>query len=620
MIGHSVGEFVCAALAGVFSLEDALRLVGARGRLMQDLPRGLDAVGAARPPRSSRRASPPSLVVASDNGPSLCVVAGPTDGGGTPAGGARGRGRGLPPPADLARLPLADDGPRRRAVRAQVREVRRCAAPAIPFVSTVTGTWIRPRRRPTRSYWARHLRDDRALRPGGARAAARTRPASCSRSGPRATLATLARQQAAGSGQVARRDARSTRLRRRRGRRLAPGRSASSGPPGVRVDWERLQDSRPAPRVSACPPIRSSASASGSTPPGRRLAFAAVPEPTASSRAGRTAATVAHSRCIEDHARPAAAPRPPRREGAPRAASSAPCSRTSPASTWPARSRTRPSSSSGLDSLALTQVALQLQKDLRRQGHLPPAHGGLSRASSGWPSSWTSSCPPTRAAGARGRRPRPPAAAAVASPRRRAGGRSPAMRRPAAVVPGHVQQVIDAQLQLMAQQLALLGAAPALPAPPVRRPRPSAARQPRSRPGRSAAGRPHAARPAASASGRQGGRRPDEESPAGPMKYDVKKAFGAIARIHTSRSEELTPQPAGPARRLHPPLHRAHPRLEGATPQTHRPHHGRSARGQRLPAGAQGSSSTRSWSSARRGRTSGTSTATSTSTPSTASA
>ena len=76
MLGHSLGEYVAACLAGVFSLRDALVLVAARGRLMQELEPG----AMATVPLAAEEVEElldDGLDLAAINGPRLCVVSGP---------------------------------------------------------------------------------------------------------------------------------------------------------------------------------------------------------------------------------------------------------------------------------------------------------------------------------------------------------------------------------------------------------------------------------------------------------------------------------------------------------------------------------------------------------------
>ena len=113
VMGHSVGEFAAACVAGVFSLEDGLRLIAERARLMQSLPPGgLMAAVFASPSRSPRpeRLRPTEVAIAAFNGPQSVVISGDEAAVRELLARLRAAGHQVQAAGHLARLPLAPDG------------------------------------------------------------------------------------------------------------------------------------------------------------------------------------------------------------------------------------------------------------------------------------------------------------------------------------------------------------------------------------------------------------------------------------------------------------------------------------------------------------------------------
>ncbi|MFL6261090.1 MAG: amino acid adenylation domain-containing protein [Thermoanaerobaculia bacterium] len=156
LLGHSVGEYVAACLAGVFTLDDALGLVAERGRLIQELPAGV-MLAVGLPEEEVLPLLGDDLSLAAVNGPAACVVSGA---GEAVAGLARRLGEAGIEHRSLHTSHAFHSRLMEPAMERFAAAVRRIplSPPRIPFVSNLTGTWITAGEATDPGYWARHLR------------------------------------------------------------------------------------------------------------------------------------------------------------------------------------------------------------------------------------------------------------------------------------------------------------------------------------------------------------------------------------------------------------------------------------------------------------------------------
>ena len=157
LAGHSIGEYTAACLASVFSLEEALHLVAARGRLMATAPPG-SMLAVSTDVDRLRPFLADGVGLAAVNGPQLCVVSGPSAAVATCERSLHRDG------IQTTRLhtshafhsPLMDG-----ILDAYAREASkvRFQPPAIPILSNVSGVWLDPTSVTSADYWVRQIRE-----------------------------------------------------------------------------------------------------------------------------------------------------------------------------------------------------------------------------------------------------------------------------------------------------------------------------------------------------------------------------------------------------------------------------------------------------------------------------
>ena len=156
LIGHSLGEYTAACLAGVIDLADMLPLVTERIRLISSA--GGATVGVAGPADEIRPLLDDDLSLAAVNGPGACTVAGHLDA--VTRFEAELTRRGVP--FRRLRIPVAAHShvldPVLPAYETHLSQVT-LRPPRIPYVTNVTGTWVTDAEATSVRHWLDHTRN-----------------------------------------------------------------------------------------------------------------------------------------------------------------------------------------------------------------------------------------------------------------------------------------------------------------------------------------------------------------------------------------------------------------------------------------------------------------------------
>lgn len=156
MLGHSIGEYVAACKACVFSLEDALKLVIRRGELMQGLPKG-NMLAIGLPETSAKQYTNEEIDIAAVNTPNSCVLSGPTSAIETLAKRLESEGvvAKILHTSHAFHSSMMDPILAAFTALVETVEIKR---PKIPYISNLTGKVVTPTEWENPHYWANHIR------------------------------------------------------------------------------------------------------------------------------------------------------------------------------------------------------------------------------------------------------------------------------------------------------------------------------------------------------------------------------------------------------------------------------------------------------------------------------